>query len=177
MKRFDFVGGWFVRLGRFWMGLIPSWPFLVRIPVIAGGTDATSSQNAYISVGDSASPNTFTEIAEVKSIGGPNEDSEELDATHLRSSGGYREFLQSFKDSGEVPCNCNFLPGDTSHQLIRTLYQSGAVRGWKITYPDGSEDTFDGYVKGVGRTAQVGSILEGSFAVRVTGPVTLDPAP
>jgi predicted secreted protein len=173
MKRFDFVGGWFVRLGRKWFGLVAEFPFVYSCPVICGGTDATSSQDTYISVGDSASPNTFTEIAEVKSIGGPNEDSEELDATHLRSTGGYREFLQSFKDGGELPCNCNYLPGNATHQTIRTLFQSGATRGWKITYPDTSYVTFDGYVKAVGSTAAVGAILEGSFTIRISGAVTL----
>jgi predicted secreted protein len=177
MKRFDFVGGWFVRLGRKWFGLVAEFPFVYSCPVICGGTDATSSQGTYISVGDASSPNTYTEIAEVKSIGGPNEDSEELDATHLRSTGGYREFLQSFKDAGELPCNCNFIPANATHQTVRTLYQSGAVRGWKITYPDGSYDEFVGYVKAVGRTAAVGSILEGSFTIRISGQVDLTAAP
>ena len=139
-------------------------------------SEATSSQDTYISVGDAASPNTFTEIAEVKSIGGPNETSDEIDVTHLRSTGGYREFLQSFKDGGDLPCNCNFLPGNATHQQIRTLFESGAQRGWKISYPDGSTDEFVAYVKGVGRTAQVGNALEGSFTLRVIGAVTLDPA-
>lgn len=139
-------------------------------------SDAMSSQDTYISVGDAASPNTYTEIAEVKSIPGPNETSEDIDVTHLRSTGGYREFVASFKDGGELQCTSNFLPGNSTHQTLRSLYASREVRGWSITYPDTSVDYFDAYVKGIGRTSAVGAALEASFTLRITGAVTLDAA-
>lgn len=179
MRRFDFNGGWFVRLGRRWLGLVREFPFFVSVPLIAGGTDAVATQNTYISIGDSASPNTFTEIAEVKSIGGPNEDSEELDATHLRSIGGYREFLQSFKDGGELPLVMNFIPGDASQNSItglRKLFQTGATRGYKITYPDGTTCAFDAYVKAMGVPVSVGAVLELNATLRISGATVWDEA-
>ena len=138
-------------------------------------SDAVSTQNTYISIGDSASPNTFTEIAEVKSIGGPNEDSEELDTTHLRSVGGYREYIQSFKDGGELPLTMNFLPTDGSQDSVtglRALYTSGAIRGFKITYHDTTTCTFDAYVKAMGVPVDVGSVLELNSTLRITGATT-----
>lgn len=176
MKRFDFVGGLFVRVGRWWLGLVATFPFVVRVPLICGGTDALSSQDTYISYGDSDSPNTFTELGEVKSIGGPNESADEKDVTHLRSPQGYKEFLQMFKDGGEVPLTTNFLAGNVTHLAVRALFASGAIRGWKITYPDTSIQTFDAWVKACGSTASVGSELQGTFTLRIVGQVTLDPA-
>lgn len=179
MRRFDCVGGWFVRVGRRWLGLVLEFPFVVSLPVIAGGTDAVSTQNTYISIGDSASPNTFTEIAEVKSIGGPNEDSEELDATHLRSTGGYREFLQSFKDGGEVPLVMNFIPSDASQNSttgLRKLFQTGATRGFKITFPDTTTCAFDAYVKAIGTPVAVGAVLELNATLRISGATVWDEA-
>jgi hypothetical protein len=140
-------------------------------------SDATSSQDTFISVDSGlSSPGTFTEIAEVKTIPGPNETSEDIDVTHLRSTGGYREFIPSFKDSGELACTTNFLPDNPTHQVLRDLYAARTVVPWRITYPTGATDEFDGYVKSVGRTAQVGNALEASFTIRITGPVTLTPA-
>lgn len=139
-------------------------------------SDAMSAQGTYISKGTLTSPPTYTEIAEVVSIGGPNESSEEIDVTHLRSTGGYREFLQSFKDGGELPLELNFLPinptqdGQTG---LRADFQSGTVYPWKITYPDGSYLTFDGYVKAIANSAAVGQKLTFNVTIRVSGVVSL----
>lgn len=175
MRRFDLVGGFFVRLGRWWIGLVREFPFLVRVPVIAGGTEAMSTQQTFISLGNTDSPSEFDEIAEVKSIGGPNEDSEELDATHLRSPGSYREHLQSFKDGGELPLVMNFIPGDGSQDSItglRAVYASGEFRGYKITYPDTTTCEFLAYVKAIGSPAAVGAVLELNVTLRITGATT-----
>lgn len=135
-------------------------------------SDALSSQGTYISFGDAASPNTFTEVGEVASISGPTPDSEEIDVTHLRSTGGFREYLQSFKDGGEISCTANYLPGNATQDGatgVRSLFLSSAIRGWKITLPDATDIQFDAYVKSVGMTASVGAKLEFTFVLRVTG--------
>lgn len=136
-----------------------------------------SSQGTFISTGDGASPENFTELAEVVSIGGPNETSEELDFTHLRSPGAYREFKQSFKDGGELPLTLNFIPGSASQNSIggiRADYAANpqTVRNRKITYPDGTTCTFQSFVKGVGSTASVGAKLELNVALRISGATT-----
>jgi hypothetical protein len=143
-------------------------------------SDAFSAQQSYISVGDAASPNTYTEIAEVKNIGGPNESSDEIQVTHLRSPSNYHEFLQSFKDGGEIPCVANYIPSNATHASgasgLRGLFASGENRGWKITLADGTLLYFDGYVKALGTPIQVGNAVELNFTIRVTGPVTADEA-
>lgn len=138
-------------------------------------SDALSAAGTYISVGDGSSPVSYTEIGEVKSIGGPNESSEEIDVTHLRSPGRRREFIQSFLDAGELPLTVNWIPSNGSQQTIKNLYGSGEVRGFKINYPNGSVQLFHAFVKGVGQTTQVGSALEGTFTLRITGDVALHP--
>lgn len=135
-------------------------------------SDAVSSQGTYISFGDAASPNTYTEVGEVSAISGPTPDSEEIDVTHLRSTGGFREYLQSFKDGGEISVTANFLAGNATQDGstgVRSLFLSGAIRGWKVTLPTADSITFDAYVKSVGMTASVGAKLEFTFVLRVTG--------
>lgn len=141
-------------------------------------TEAMSAQNTYFSTGDGNSPEVFTELAEVKNIGGPDEKADELEATHLRSPSGYREFLQSFKDGGELTIEANFLPGDTTQQAMAADFASGTTKNRRITYPDGSYNSFAGWVKAKGNSGtQVGSVLGRMFTVRISGPVTLTEAP
>jgi hypothetical protein len=135
-------------------------------------SEGTSAQGTYISKGNGLSPETFTEIAEVVSIAGPNETSETLDFTHLRSTGGYREKKQSFKDAGEVALTLNFIPDNATQNHItglRAEYQVGGVKNYKITYPDTSYVIFAAYVSAIGQTANVGEKLALTVTLTVTG--------
>lgn len=137
-------------------------------------SDAMSSQGTYIStLVDGSSPAQWIELAEVTNIGGPRETSEELDVTHLRSPGAYREFIQSFKDGGELPLTLNFLPSNATQNAYRADFEADPqpVRTRRITWPDGGTDTFSSFVKGVGRQAQVGQKLTLDITLRISGPV------
>lgn len=140
-------------------------------------SEAMSSQGTYISTSNGDSPETFTELAEVTNIGGPNETSEEIDVTHLRSPGAYREFIQSFKDGGELPLTLNFIPGSISQGSIagiRADYQANpqTVKRRQITYPDGSTCVFSSFVKGIGTAAAVGEKLSLDVTLRISGATT-----
>lgn len=136
-------------------------------------SDAMSSQGTYLETSLGGSPEMWSELAEVTSIGGPRETSEELDVTHLRSPGAYREFLQSFKDGGELPLSLNFLPSNGTQNALRADYEANPqpVRRRRIVWPDGGTDTFQSFVKGVGRSAQVGQKLTLDITLRISGPV------
>lgn len=138
-------------------------------------SDAMSSQGTYISTLDeTVSPPQYVELAEVTNIGGPRETSEELDVTHLRSPGAYREFIQSFKDGGELPLTLNFLPSNATQNAYRADFEANPqpVRTRRITWPDGATDTFLCFVKAVGRQAQVGQKLTLDITLRISGKVT-----
>lgn len=171
--------GVFLRFQRRYLGIsfVSGWHVFRMIPVIAGGTEAIATTGAYVEVGDpSTSPPTMTEIGEVVTIGGPNPDSEELDATHLRSPARTREYLQSFLVPGEMPLTVNFIPGSASHQLLLSLYASGETVPVTLNYPDGSTDTMDAYVKNRPTSMNVGEVLRMQFTLRVTGQVVFTPA-
>lgn len=59
-------------------------------------------------------------VGALTSIGEVTPESEELDATTLDSAGGYREYLQGFKDSGEVSLTGYLLKGDVGQVELRT---------------------------------------------------------
>jgi len=132
-------------------------------------SDGISSQGTYIMLGSGASPQTFAEIPECSTIPGPAGTSDELDFTHLRSTGGYREYKQSFKDNDDMTLECNYIPGDATQAALRALYLSGDVTGFVKHYPDGSTDAFDAYVKSASSPAAVGDKLKFTVTLRVTG--------
>lgn len=136
-------------------------------------SDAISAQGTKISVAFNAgSPTDFTELPEVKSIPGPDETSDEIEVTHLGSVGGRREFIQSFRDTDDSEIEMNYVPGNAVQEDFLELFDTGAVRPYKVEYPDGATAIFDAFVKGRGRGATVGEALMIRATLRITGAVT-----
>ncbi len=137
-------------------------------------SQAISTQGTHIGFADGGSPGGYNELAEVINIGGPNPDSEEIDVTHLMSPLRTREFIQSFLIPGECPMLLNWIPANSTQNEVtglRSLYNSGAIVSWQKTYPDGTTDTFDAFVKSCGTPVAVGEALRLNVTLRVTGPV------
>ena len=109
-------------------------------------------------------------IGSLTSVGEISPDSEELDATCLDSSGGYREFLQGFKDSGELTLTGYLDPEKPGQAQMVTLYGSGALGYFWVTFPDQATVAFNAYVKSftVG-SAEVDGIVGFGATLRVSG--------
>jgi predicted secreted protein len=129
---------------------------------------ALGTSLSYLPTYDSA--NAVTVVGSLTSIGEIAPDSEELDATTLDSPGGYREFLQGFKDSGELSLS-GFHNADSAGQAtMRTLYASGALGYFWVTFPDQTVVAFRAYVKShtVG-AADVDGIVGYGCTLRISG--------
>ena len=114
------------------------------------------------------------QIGSLTSVGEVTPDSEELDATTLDSSGGYREYIQGFKDSGELPLTGYLDKLDVGQVEIRTAYGTGATHLIVITYPDSTKVQFNAYVKSYTMgAAEVDGLVGFGAALRISGPVTV----
>ncbi len=112
-------------------------------------------------------------IGALSSIGEVSLDSDEIDVTTLDSTGGYREFLQGFKDSGEISCS-GYHDGSAAQGVVRTLYESGASGYWWITFPDKTAVIFTAYVKGYQAGAfEVDGAVGFGLTLRITGLVQI----
>lgn len=114
-----------------------------------------------------------TDIAGLTSIGGIEITADTMDVTTLESDGGYREFIGTFKDGGEVPIEGFFNPDVTSGQVaLQASLDSGLAEDYKITFPTTpkAEWAFKGVVTGfkVGDVDVDGAITFGSN-IKISG--------
>ena len=113
-------------------------------------------------------------IGSLTSIGEITPDSEELDATTLDSANGYREYLQGFKDSGEVTVSGYYDMADLGQQALITGYGTGEVDAVVIAFPNATGGaSFSAYVKSFSLgAADVDGIVGFGATLRISGAVT-----
>lgn len=114
--------------------------------------------------------NLVKTIGSLTSIGEIAPTSDEVDTTTLDSAGGYREFLQGLKDSGELPLTGYHDAANTGQNTMRTLYASGASGYFWVTFPDQTTVAFNAYVKGYSDgSADVDGVVGFGCTLRISG--------
>jgi len=78
---------------------------------------------------------TFTPIAEIQTIQRSGSKSDLVDVTNMQSTGGYREFLATLRDAGDVSFSGNYIPNDASQQALQTLFDGATLVACKIVLP------------------------------------------
>jgi hypothetical protein len=135
-------------------------------------SEAISSQDTKLYVDlTGVSPAVYVLIPEVKSISGPSEKAEKTDVTHLNSPGRRREYIQSYLTSDDCTVVMNYVPGDATQAAFLALYDSGDIVSAKILYPDLSYNIFDMFVVGRSRPVSVGTAIEITAVMSITGDV------
>jgi predicted secreted protein len=115
------------------------------------------------------------EVKNLTSIGEVSPDSDELDATTLDSTGGYREFIQGFKDGGEVSLTGYYDSTDAGQAEIITGYGTGDIDATVITLPSAAGTiSFNAWVKSFSLgSADVDGVVGFGATLRITGAVTV----
>lgn len=178
MRRWDFVGGIFCRIGRWWLGLVPAWPFLVRVQVIAGGSDVTDTYypgeaftgyGAQLEVGQGDSPTTYVAVADVMTITPGAMTTGIIEKTHLRSPGRAKEKLATLRDLGPFTITGNYRPTHGSHKRgggdgfaegysLVALWRNVTEADFRIKLTDADGNTILLPFQGVVTKYQVGSV-------------------
>ncbi len=135
---------------------------------------AISSFGTRLQMGDGASPENFTTIAEVKDISGPALALDTEEVTAHDSPGGWEEHIGTILRSGEVSFDINYIPTQATHNpstgLIRDMVQR-TLRNFRMIFPNAGNTTwsFSAFVTGVGPSAPVAGVLTASVTLRITG--------
>ena len=83
----------------------------------------------------------WEKLAEVSKVDGPSMKRDTIDVTSLDSVNGYREFIASLRDAGEIKLDMIFRR-DT-YDLIKADFESDVMGHYEIIIPDLENTTFD----------------------------------
>jgi predicted secreted protein len=114
---------------------------------------------------------SFTAIAEINSIKGPDKKRNTIDVTSLDSLGGYREFITSFRDAGQVVLEMNFTR--SGFMDLNDDFESEDIVDYQINLPDGTTIDFSGYVTDLGMAVPLDDKVTASVTIKVSGVVTV----
>jgi predicted secreted protein len=119
-------------------------------------------------------PETFTKIAEIKTIKGPAEDSNIIDVTNLDSTGGYEEYIQGLKKGGVLSMDANFIPGDLTYLNCRADFQAGTKHNWQVVLPSAlGTFSFLAFVSKLDHQFTTKDAMSVTIDLQITGTVTL----
>lgn len=91
---------------------------------------------------EGATPGTYVAVAEVVSITPPGMTRDAVEATHLKSPDGWKEFIAGLKEAGEASLTLNFVPSATDALFTAFTADSGK---YEITFPNGVQMRFGGF--------------------------------
>jgi len=116
----------------------------------------------------------WADIAEVNSIQGPGMSRETIDVTSLDSTGGYREFIGSFRDGGTVVLSMNFIRAN--YDLFKEDFESSTLGNYRIHLPDAEETSveFEGLVSELPLSIQPDDKITCDVTIKVSGEVESD---
>jgi predicted secreted protein len=120
-----------------------------------------------------SSASTYAAIGEVNSITGPNMSREFIDTTALDTSGGYRTFIPSFRDGGEITLDVNF--ERDNYIDFKDDFESADGAYYQIVFPDTGSTTFEffGYVTSLGNSIPKDDKIIVSVTIKISGQVTV----
>ena len=128
--------------------------------------------------GDGASPEVFTAVAEVLSVGGPTINRDVIEATHTDSPDNYKEFLSGLTDGGEVTVTMNFLPGNTTQdesQGIMGDFLVQTLRNYQVVFPTSPAVTwtFAAFITAFEPDAPIDDRMTSTTTFKLSGKPTL----
>lgn len=130
---------------------------------------------SYRTSGLGVSPIVYAEIGEAVSIQPPQPVRETVDVTHLSSPNGTREFKGTLRDGGDAEVTFNFTPA--AYDIASTLFLEDDTQSFRVEYPDGDTEDFDGIVTGKPSEAiEVDSVRRFTLPIKVSGLPVYTPA-
>ncbi|MFT0167485.1 phage tail tube protein [Paraburkholderia mimosarum] len=130
----------------------------------------TTGGSAYTS-GGTATPTSWTPIANITGFKGFDGQANEIDKTNLSSVA--KEFQLGIQDFGHFTFDVDKDFSDPGQLACDAAKQAGTQKSFKLVASNGRSATFNGYVKNTPLDGQVDQILKTTgVSIRITGAVT-----
>lgn len=129
-----------------------------------------SSGFAAVATAASATPQTWTQLINLKDFNGFEGTVSEIDTTNLDSLA--KEFSPGLEDFASVSGTVDLDPSNAGHIAAMTAKSKQTSTYFKLNYPSGSvQRVFAGFVKKFGEQGQVDGVIKSAFEIRSTGRV------
>lgn len=141
-------------------------------------TAAKSSFGTFIKLGDGASSETFTTVAEVQDIKGPALKLNTEDVTSHSSTAGWVEKIATLLEAGDVSFDVNWIPGHATQSYSAGLVKdmvNRTLRNFQLVVPAASTVTwtFAAFVTEFTPDLKVKGAQKASIRLEITGQPTL----
>lgn len=134
-------------------------------------TKAKLGYGTLLKLGDAGNPETFTTVAENKTISGPNESRGFIEVTHMESPDGAKEYISDLLEGGEVTFTANFV-NESAQNNVRAVFLTGELRNWQLiwpTKPTSKTANFSAIVTAMNPTAEVNSAMQLDVTLKLSG--------
>lgn len=139
-------------------------------------TAAITAFGTLLKIGDGASSESFTTIAEVTDIGGPELALEISEVTSHSSTNGWKEKIGALLDGGQVSFSINYIPTNVTHNNTAGLIKdmtARTLRNFTLTFPDTTVWSFSALVVGFSPTEPIDNALTADVTLEISGQPTL----
>ncbi len=142
---------------------------------------AQPSINTLLQIGDGNSPEAYTTIANVGDINGFALAATVVDVTSHSTGNPWREKLTTLLDSGKLTFKLFFIPSDTGHKNLLSLFTSRGIGGTptvsgspiplRIVFPDpaATKYFFTAFISTFSIMATVAGVIEANVTFEGTG--------
>jgi predicted secreted protein len=115
-------------------------------------------------------------IASLTSIDGVGVSADTIETTALDNDSGYRSFVTSLKDAGEVSISGHF--EYTPHSPLLTDFEDGSLDTYTIEFPDtgtttGTTWTFSAVVTGFATSVELEDLISFEATLKISGKPSL----
>lgn len=114
----------------------------------------------------------YVAIGEVTEVTPGAETADRVEVTHMGSTGRRREYIAGLIDSGEGSFVINWVPGNATDTLLRTLFESGDVVNHRVTFPNGVTCVYEASILGYEKGVPLDDRMTATVTVAVSGAQT-----
>jgi predicted secreted protein len=119
-----------------------------------------------VSMGTTFKKTAGSNVASLTSIDGVSVSSETIESTALDNANGYRSFVTSLKDGGEITLSGHF---ETAHSSFLTDFEAGSTGSYVITFPGGTSWTFSAVVTAFSTSVELEDLVSMEITLKVSG--------
>jgi len=141
-------------------------------------SNAISGLGVEFKRGDGTSSETFTKIAELVDIKGPNMSRDTTEVTnHDNNQSGYKEFLGLLRDAGDITLTVHFTYSGYNDMV--TDFENDDTVNYQLELPDAGNTTweFAGLVTGLSLAPPLNDKITHDVTIKVSGKPTLTNTP